>query len=47
VLHVDGNPFAAAVTFQIRGNLKLLAALRAADGAAGFNGDNLRAMLSQ
>jgi hypothetical protein len=47
VLHVDGNPFAVAIALQVGGHLKPLAALRAADGAAGFNRNNFRAVFSQ
>src|SRR5437773_9902812 len=47
MFHIDGHPLLAAMAFEIRSDLKSLAALRAAHGAAGFDGKHLRSVFCQ
>ena len=47
MFHIDGDSFFVAMAFQVRGDLEPLAALRAAHGSTGFNGDDLGPMFRQ
>ena len=47
MFHVDSNSLFVAVAFQVRGDLKPLAALRAAYRSTGLNGDDFGAMFGQ